>query len=140
MKYQSIINQFPYLTPVFDKIDQMKTMAYLKYNDGGFWDCPEELFLDNLWEQCHLALDQLLPKKVDTEDSAEEYYQRHDQLDFILYQHDLIWSVDTYEGEWAGSNQIEQEMWDKIIDKVTSQSPFRSLPKESLLRAEDLGL
>jgi hypothetical protein len=120
---------YPCLTHIFDNLNLRKMKAYLEYVEGGYYDHPDELFLESLWEDVHDKFDTTLPKDI----SIWDRYIAHDQLDFKLYQNGLLWNLE-YEGSWfvnnfyRPSNSLDELMNEEnFYDELEKISPFRTI-------------
>lgn len=134
--YQKIIDKFPCLESIFDKIEQIKTFTYLSFIGEGYYDSLEEFFLYELWVRCHEKLDTTLPPNIEKWDQ----YIIHDELDFILHQHDLLYSLDE-EGRYMWDyHDYPEEGNVKLYEELQKISPFRSVPYPPLIKGEDLFL
>jgi hypothetical protein len=131
---QSIINEFPCLTEIFSKIDQKKTMAFLKYSEG-YYDSPDEMFLFDLWEEVHKKLDDDLHQDI----SMWDRYIMHDQLDYLLNLNHLLFDAG-FEGRYMFDfhNYPPEEDGDELYEQLQQISPFRNLPPEPMIQADEL--
>ena len=133
----NIINEFSCLTDIFSKIEQRKTMDYIKYSDGGYYDCAQEMFLYGLWEDCHQQLDKTLPEGI----SLYNRYIVHDRLDYLLKINDLLFDVEMEGRFMFDFYEYPPEGDMNTYEELQYISPFRKLgPLDPPLRLQELGL
>ena len=134
---KNIINEFSCLTDIFSKFEQRKTIDYIKYSDGGYYDSPQELFLYGLWEDCHQELD----KTISNEISLYNRYVIHDQLDYLLKTNDLLFDVEMEGRFMFDFYEYPPEGDMDTYEELQNISPFRKLgPPDPPQRLEDLGI
>jgi hypothetical protein len=128
---KNITDEFSCLIDIFSKIEQRKTMAYIKYSDG-YYEHPEELFLFDLWEDCHNLVDQTLSDEI----SLWDRYIVHDKLDFLLKINELLFDVE-FEGRYMFDfYEYPPEGDMENYEKLQEISPFRSLPIEKSVKID----
>jgi hypothetical protein len=132
-----ITEKFPCLTNIFSKLDQRKIMAYLKYSDGGYYDCPDEMFLFDLWEDCHTKLDSTLDANI----TLWDRYIIHDQLDYLLFSNDLLFNVEMegrYMFDFYQYPPEEDDHEDSLYNRLQKISPFENIQWIKKLKAGDI--
>lgn len=133
MNIQRIITSYPCLEEVFSKYEQQKSLAYLKFTSGGFWDYPlEELHSDLHWKS-HDTFDETLPKDI----SLKDRYLEHEKIDFILWEEGLI-TIGEFENWMFEVYNHPSEEEDDLYEDYNKLSPFNDVIQEQMLKAKDL--